>query len=193
MDNQPHESADSTTNSTPPNLESHSQGSVMFSGNQAFTVNGGTFTNVTNQCPARVPSDFRMIPLGDIDLRHEIQVDRGVIGRRRGQGCIRRVYSAKVQSRKSDFTVAMYQGNGAEEDWRQAIAEHVSIRQVSSSVSVSALTTDSAIPILFRFMGQYIQAVYMLHSIMTSLCRFINSWTVIDIRTSKQYISMHAV
>ncbi|KAJ7300934.1 hypothetical protein DFH08DRAFT_122002 [Mycena albidolilacea] len=128
MDNQPHESADSTANSTPHNLESHSQGSVMFSGNQAFTVNGGTFTSVTNQCLARVPSDFRMIPLGDIDLRHEIQVDQGVVGRRRGQGCIRRVYSAKVQSRKSDFTVAMYQGDGAEEDWRQAIAEHVSIR-----------------------------------------------------------------
>jgi hypothetical protein len=56
-----------------------------------------------------------MIPLGDIDLQHEIQVDRGVVGRRRGRGCVRRVYSAKVEGRKSDFTVAMYQGNGAEE------------------------------------------------------------------------------
>jgi hypothetical protein len=58
-----------------------------------------------------------MIPLGDIDLRHEIQVDRntGVVGRQRERVCVRRVYSAKVEGRKSNFTVAMYQGNGAEE------------------------------------------------------------------------------
>jgi hypothetical protein len=103
----------------------------MFTGSQNFTVTGHTFNNITNQYTASVPSgmfplcsaipnnrfrvDFRMIPLGDIDLQHEIQVDRGVLGRWRRRGCVRRVYSAKVEGRKSDFTVTMYQGNGAEE------------------------------------------------------------------------------
>jgi hypothetical protein len=103
----------------------------MFTGSQNFTVTGHTFNNITNQYAASVPSgmfplcstipnnrfrvDFRMIPLGDIYLQHEIQVDRGVVGRRCGQGFVRQVYSAKVEGRKSDFTVAMYQGNGAEE------------------------------------------------------------------------------
>ncbi|KAJ7315706.1 hypothetical protein DFH08DRAFT_419117, partial [Mycena albidolilacea] len=130
MDNLPHESADSTTNSTPHDLESHSQGSVMFSGNQAFTVNGGTFTSVTNQYPASAPSDFRMIPLGDIDLRHEIQVDsdKGVVGRQGKRICARRIYTAKVAGHKSKVTVAMYQGNSAEEEWRRDIAKYMSIR-----------------------------------------------------------------
>jgi hypothetical protein len=54
-----------------------------------------------------------MIPLGDIDL----QYDTGVIGRQRewGRPRVRRVYSAKVEGRNSNVTVAMYQGHGAEE------------------------------------------------------------------------------
>jgi hypothetical protein len=103
----------------------------MFTGSQNFTVTGHTFNNITNYHTTSAPSgelplysailnnrfwvDFRMIPLGDIDLQHEIQVARGVVGRRGGRGCVRRVYSAKVEGTKSDFTVAMYQGNGAEE------------------------------------------------------------------------------
>jgi hypothetical protein len=58
-------------------------------------------------------TDFRMIPLGDIDLQH----DTGVIGRHRGweHPRVRRVYSATVEGRNSSVTVAMYQGHGAEE------------------------------------------------------------------------------
>jgi hypothetical protein len=54
-----------------------------------------------------------MIPLEDIDLRHEIRVgrDTGVVER----AAVRRVYSARVGGRKSRFTVAIYQGDGAKE------------------------------------------------------------------------------
>jgi hypothetical protein len=90
----------------------------MFSDSQAFTVNGGTFTTITHHHAVSVPSGGspvgnRMIPLEDIDLRHEIRVDgdTGVVER----AVVRRVYSARVEGRKSKFTVAVYQWNGAEE------------------------------------------------------------------------------
>jgi hypothetical protein len=59
-----------------------------------------------------------MIPMGDIDLLEEIRLDNktGVVGYHHLQRTrVRRVYSARVDGRKSGVTVAMYQGHGAEE------------------------------------------------------------------------------
>jgi hypothetical protein len=56
--------------------------------------------------------------MGDIDLQHEICLEHNstVLGRyRHERACVRRVYSAKINGRKSGVTVAMYQGDGAEE------------------------------------------------------------------------------
>jgi hypothetical protein len=85
-----------------------------------------------------------MIPLGDIDLRHEIGSDFGVVDCRRGRARVRRVYTAKIEGRKSCVTVARYQGDGAEEvcpillseqvynhplqQWRQDIAKYMVVR-----------------------------------------------------------------
>ncbi|KAJ7315696.1 hypothetical protein DFH08DRAFT_755182, partial [Mycena albidolilacea] len=128
MNNPPPDSAESTI---PRNLESPPLGSAMFSDSQGFTVSGGTFTNITHHHAASVPSDrspvsTRMIPLEDIDLRHEIRVDEdtGVVER----VAVRRVYSARVEGRKSKFTVAIYQGDGAKEEWRRNIAKYTAIR-----------------------------------------------------------------
>jgi hypothetical protein len=64
-------------------------------------------------------TDFRMIPLGDIDLQHEIRLNKvegsAVVGRRRERASVRRVYSARIDGRNTPTTVAMYQGPGAEE------------------------------------------------------------------------------
>jgi hypothetical protein len=59
-----------------------------------------------------------MIPMGDIDLLEEIHLNNetGVVGRHHPERtCIRRMYSAKIDGRKSGVTVAIYQGEGAEE------------------------------------------------------------------------------
>lgn len=57
-----------------------------------------------------------MIALGDIDLMHEIQLGEfGVVTRWNGGGHVRRLYSAKVHDRQSEMTVALYQGENAEE------------------------------------------------------------------------------
>ncbi|KAJ7168906.1 hypothetical protein C8R46DRAFT_1092837 [Mycena filopes] len=63
----------------------------------------------------------------DIDLQHEIG-DSGVLRRRHGRNSVRRVYSAKVEGRTSNVTVAVYQGDGADEEWRRDIAKYMAIR-----------------------------------------------------------------
>jgi hypothetical protein len=59
-----------------------------------------------------------MIPIGDIDLLEEIHLKKetGIVGRHHPERTrVRRMYSAKIDGRKSGVTVAMYQGDGAEE------------------------------------------------------------------------------
>ncbi|KAJ7256638.1 hypothetical protein C8J57DRAFT_1344025 [Mycena rebaudengoi] len=108
--------------------------SGFFPGSHHFTVAGGTFNNITKNYTSAptVPSDFRMIPLGDIDLQREIRLHKLegslVVDRRRERASVRRVYSARVDGRNALTTVAMYQGPRAEEEWRQDIAKHRSIR-----------------------------------------------------------------
>ncbi|KAJ7349851.1 hypothetical protein DFH08DRAFT_958799 [Mycena albidolilacea] len=94
----------------------NSYGGAIFAGSQDFIVAGGTFTSISNNCLPASPTDFRDIPLGDIDLRHEIHLDArsGVVNRQRKPRSTRRVYAAKIEGRKSSMTVAMYQGDGAE-------------------------------------------------------------------------------
>jgi hypothetical protein len=85
-----------------------------------------------------------MIPLGDIDLQH----DTGVVNSHRGgeRAWVRRVCSARVDGRQSNVTVAIYQGDGAEEvrcvllpnvaselasqKWKQDIENYMKVRQV---------------------------------------------------------------
>jgi hypothetical protein len=58
-----------------------------------------------------------MIPMGEIDLQHEILVgnESGLVFRQHQLGHARRMYSAKVEGRQSSMTVALYQGDRAEE------------------------------------------------------------------------------
>ncbi|KAJ7750332.1 hypothetical protein B0H16DRAFT_1550332 [Mycena metata] len=111
--------------------ELNSYGGGIFAGAHHFTVAGGTFNNITKNyiSTAEVPPDFRTIPLGDIDLQRQIRADEirldqssGVISRQE-RGCVQRVYS-KVEGRMSDTTVAVYEGDTAEEEWRRDIAKY---------------------------------------------------------------------
>ncbi|KAJ7681991.1 hypothetical protein DFH06DRAFT_1159938 [Mycena polygramma] len=115
-----------------------SDGSAMFSKAQHFTVSGGTFTNISQiyNDSSAVLSDFRTIRLGDINLQREI----GVVNRR----TTRRVHIARVEGKRSEVTVAMYEGDGAEEAWREDIALYSSLRH-PSFVQLWGITTSSRI------------------------------------------------
>ncbi|KAJ7340581.1 hypothetical protein DFH08DRAFT_1012624 [Mycena albidolilacea] len=120
MGNETHVNEDFNSGSTIENLGPTCYGA--FSGSQHFTVAGGTFTNTTTtnnyHTPPTVPSDFRWISMGEIDLQREIRWDKhsGVVEYRRERRSVRRVYSAKVDRGKLSVTVATYQGDSAEED-----------------------------------------------------------------------------
>ncbi|KAF8212702.1 hypothetical protein K438DRAFT_1927996 [Mycena galopus ATCC 62051] len=103
----------------------------IFAGSHDFSVCGGTFTTTNNYLTApSLPSDFRMIPLGDIKLLREIWVQPhpGTIDRRAGRHGVRRVYSAKIAGRKSVLTVATYQGDGSEQQWQRDLVTYASVR-----------------------------------------------------------------
>jgi hypothetical protein len=60
--------------------------------------------------------DYLRIPLGSIDLCNEIRVDAaaGAVLRMHRRGACR-MYSARVECRSTPMTVALYQGDDAEE------------------------------------------------------------------------------
>ncbi|KAF7377104.1 hypothetical protein MSAN_00129400 [Mycena sanguinolenta] len=179
MDDQPYPEPEFTHTSTyDPESPSHASG--MFSHSQQFTVTGKTFTNITshNYAAPSLPSDFRTIPMGDIDLRHQIRVDEvtGVVNAwLHKRPCVRRMHSAKarIDGRNTRVTVAMYQGDGAEEAWRREITKYMSMRHpnivqiygAASSNGVHAtLFNDDLIPlqeILNRHRGSHFSTVYI--------------------------------
>ncbi|KAJ6464391.1 hypothetical protein C8R45DRAFT_1174536 [Mycena sanguinolenta] len=78
-------------------------------------------------------TEFRTIRLGDIKLRKEIYSERryDIVDAQnqlsRG-AAVRRVYSGEIRGDPGLITVAMYEGDWAEEEWRQDLAKYVAIR-----------------------------------------------------------------
>ncbi|KAF7344095.1 hypothetical protein MVEN_01699200 [Mycena venus] len=128
MGEEPHVDTEFAFNSSTNIPGSRMSGSGMFSGSQGFTVTGGNLTNVTNNYTSAptVPPDFPMISMGNIDLQFDHNI--GVVHRYHERPCVRRVHSAKIDGRKSDMTVAIYQGDGAKEEWRRDIEKYMSVR-----------------------------------------------------------------
>ncbi|KAJ7168985.1 hypothetical protein C8R46DRAFT_1218359 [Mycena filopes] len=127
MDPEPQPEDEYTSPAAADEQEFTSRGGGMFAGSQNFVIAGGTFNNFTT--PA-VPTDLRMLPLGDIDLQQQLSVESGsgIISGRRERHCARRVYSAKVGGHQANVTVAVYQGDGAEEDWREDVEMYLAVR-----------------------------------------------------------------
>ncbi|KAF7344847.1 hypothetical protein MVEN_01646400 [Mycena venus] len=108
-----------------------------------------TTSNFTFTTTAAIPSDFRMIPLGDLDLRHEIRLEPGsnTVFRRQECRCLRRIYSTRLYGHQSNMTAAVYQGNNAAEvnlEWQEELSKYSGIRhpnilQVFGTVNSSGL------------------------------------------------------
>ncbi|KAF7337299.1 hypothetical protein MSAN_02282500 [Mycena sanguinolenta] len=82
------------------------------------------------QPETREPSDFRTIRRGDLKLLKEVRLstESGVVSRQsRGADVRRTVYHAEIRGDPGIVTVAMYQGDGAEEEWRTDVATYESI------------------------------------------------------------------
>ncbi|KAJ6576910.1 hypothetical protein DFH09DRAFT_1310926 [Mycena vulgaris] len=140
-----------------------------------LVVAGGKFKSITNitQAAPTVPSDFRTIPMGDLDLRHEIRLNSGVVNRWDRTAPVRRVYSARIHGSKSKMTVAVYQGENAEKEWRKDISRyswllHPNVVQLYATASRSgvhaAVFHDELIPatqILEKHHDSHFSTVYL--------------------------------
>ncbi|KAF8214566.1 hypothetical protein K438DRAFT_1926956 [Mycena galopus ATCC 62051] len=98
----------------------------FFTGAKHFVVAGGTFTNITHLAP----SNFRTIPMGDLDFRHEIHQNTGsrVARRCRDQNSVRRMYSVRVHGSNSAMTAVLYQGAHTEQQCRAEISKYSELR-----------------------------------------------------------------
>ncbi|KAJ7206878.1 hypothetical protein GGX14DRAFT_396812 [Mycena pura] len=105
---------------------------AFFTHAHGFVVTGGIFQSVTtiNHAAPRDPADYRVIPLGDLNLLREIGLRdaSGIVSRRRGQAAVRRMYSARIHGSSSTVTAIMYQGDGAEEQWHKDISQYANFR-----------------------------------------------------------------
>ncbi|KAJ6464503.1 hypothetical protein C8R45DRAFT_500971 [Mycena sanguinolenta] len=113
----------------------------------------------------REQSEFQAIRLGDLKLFKEVRLSlqSGVVDHEsRGVG-VRRIYHAEIRRDPGPVTVAMYQGDGAEREWRQHVAKYESIRhphimQLYGLVSTKGLYAmvfhDELIP-YFQFLRRF--------------------------------------
>ncbi|KAJ7455146.1 hypothetical protein FB451DRAFT_1408020 [Mycena latifolia] len=179
MDDEPHVQAEFQSESTvegsgPP----HDQFTgAFFPQSQNLTVAGGQFRSITNvhHVAPTVPSDFRRIPLGDLDLRNEIRLggESGVAYRLCRRSSVRRMYSARIHGSKSPMTVALYQGENAEEEWRQDLSQYLWLRHpnvvqlfgtASSSGIYAAIFQDELIlakQVMEKYQGSHLAQVYL--------------------------------
>ncbi|KAF8157661.1 hypothetical protein K438DRAFT_1986448 [Mycena galopus ATCC 62051] len=129
---QPASDPELTIVSTTNTAESAQYAGAFFPGGSGFTIGGGVFTsNITTHVhnpPQESLAAFRTFHLGDINLIKEIcwSGQSSIVDRHRQGPGLRRMYSAKLGDRR--VTIAMYQGDGAEEEWQKEVAKYKLIR-----------------------------------------------------------------
>ncbi|KAF7337229.1 hypothetical protein MSAN_02275300 [Mycena sanguinolenta] len=136
-------------------------GSALYAGAffpraSGFNIHGGVFTsNVTNNVynlPLEQSFDFRTIRLGDVKLVKEVCLSpqSAVVGRQsRGVG-VRRMYHAEIRRDPGTVTVALYQGVGAEEEWRYHVAKYESIRHPNIMQLYGLVSTQGLYAMVFH-------------------------------------------
>ncbi|KAJ7871822.1 hypothetical protein B0H14DRAFT_2723063, partial [Mycena olivaceomarginata] len=142
----PHSEPEFTVVSTTNNAGSAPYAGAFFPGAAGFTIGGGDFTsnvtnNVYNPAPEQPAGTFSLlsIPVGNLrgmptslpdDSPRGHQPIESVVGRQSQRTSARQMYySARVVgSEPGPMTVALYQGDDTEEEWRQHITKYESIR-----------------------------------------------------------------
>ncbi|KAF7353159.1 MFS general substrate transporter [Mycena sanguinolenta] len=113
------------------NIHGGRGGSGGEAGNQGGDGGAGHGPTVYfGQPQERALSGIQTIRLEDINLMKTIRLDphSDVVGcRSRGVG-VRRTYHAEIRRDPGTVTVVMYQGDGAEDEWRQDVTKYESIR-----------------------------------------------------------------
>ncbi|KAJ7697784.1 hypothetical protein B0H16DRAFT_818570 [Mycena metata] len=171
---------------------SASNAGAFFPNSKDFVITGGVFTSNThvhNLSPPP-PSDFPTIPLGYLDLRHEIRLKPGSntvhLGHSHGLRSTRKIYSARITGVRSKMTVAVHQGQAAEEQEisQYARLRHPNLIQLFGTVSTAGLHAavyhDELIPVK-RIREERLRASHL------SLAYFLTSMTP-DFEDARYYV-----
>ncbi|KAF8158697.1 hypothetical protein K438DRAFT_1860992 [Mycena galopus ATCC 62051] len=114
-----------------------------------FTISGGTYTSNVTQVAPTVRHDFQMIPLGDLDLLHEIHLEdrTGMITRRPST---RKLYHVCLDGRASPMTAVVYQGEEGEQAWRRELQPYSGIRH-PNIVQIYGVVNSSGLSLVEHF------------------------------------------
>ncbi|KAJ7622123.1 hypothetical protein FB45DRAFT_927044 [Roridomyces roridus] len=97
-----------------------------------LNIHGGTYASNVHVHQAAKPEleSFRRIRRGDIDLRitRETRLSRdaqsgGITSRFRAGNTVQRRYSARIRGEDADFSVLLYEGKDAAEEWREYVSQ----------------------------------------------------------------------
>ncbi|KAJ7483922.1 hypothetical protein B0H11DRAFT_2192922 [Mycena galericulata] len=105
--------------------------SAFFPNAHNFSIIGGQFKSIRNMYHEEPPEplDFPSIPMGHLRLDDmQLASKSGVVHRRAGRGFVRRIYVAMINGYHSKMTAAIYDGENAEDEWREAISRHSHLR-----------------------------------------------------------------
>ncbi|KAF7374291.1 hypothetical protein MSAN_00312300 [Mycena sanguinolenta] len=140
--------------------------------------------------PEATPSDFLRIPFGNIDLRSDIQVDAetGAVWRRHQWKSVRQMYSARVIGHNEPMTVALYEGDHAEEEWKRDLScysrlRHPHILQIYASASSSgihAVVFHDELVLFSHFLEPFRYSAVLKVYIMACMIGMYNSGDVFD-------------
>ncbi|KAF7337293.1 hypothetical protein MSAN_02281900 [Mycena sanguinolenta] len=123
------------------------------------------------QAQERESSAFRTIRRGDVKL-----VGKEVVVNRLSRGLgVRRIYHAEIRGDPGTVTVAMYQGDGAEEEWRKDVAKYESIwdpriMQLYGLVSSTGLYAMEATKYIDNVIGPSMEISVWIRSSTGHLC-----------------------
>ncbi|KAF7330725.1 hypothetical protein MSAN_02445100 [Mycena sanguinolenta] len=156
MDLQPHSEVECALVSTIGTTGFAPYAGAFFPQASGFRIRGGAFTsNVTNNIynlPPEQLSDFQTIRLGDLKLVRDVRLspESSTVHRQsRGVG-VRRIYHAEIRRDPGPVTVAIYQGDGAEEEWRQHVARYESIRHPNIVQLYGLVSTKGLYAMIFH-------------------------------------------
>ncbi|KAK7013002.1 hypothetical protein R3P38DRAFT_1514587 [Favolaschia claudopus] len=94
--------------------------------------------------------NFRRIPLGDLIVEGNLGVVEKLRRPGRNTTTVRRVHAAKVFGSTTPFTVAMYEGKDANEEWDKYIAIHSRLRHPNFLQLFGMLTADGLYAAVFH-------------------------------------------
>ncbi|KAK6984915.1 hypothetical protein R3P38DRAFT_334936 [Favolaschia claudopus] len=124
-----------------------------------LSISGGTFNFTTTTTVSPQFENFRRIPLGDLIVEQNL----GVVEKlpRPGRNTIT-LHAAKIFGSTTPFTVAMYEGEDANEEWDKYIAIHSQLRHPNVLQLFGIATADGIYAAVFH--EEYISFQHALES-----------------------------